>query len=64
MDRILIVSIFVLSNDVPSPLNMMTCANGNLLYVYIGGAQLDQQVYRGRCVLSSAMATIEIVREG
>ncbi|MPC21777.1 hypothetical protein E2C01_014773 [Portunus trituberculatus] len=39
----------LLSNDMPPPLNSMSCANGNLLYVFIGGAQLGRQVHRHLC---------------
>ncbi|MPC10962.1 hypothetical protein E2C01_003608 [Portunus trituberculatus] len=50
----------LLSNDVPPPLNTTSCANGNLLYVFVGGAQLGRQVHRDICVRSSAMATSDI----
>ncbi|MPC18826.1 hypothetical protein E2C01_011720 [Portunus trituberculatus] len=39
----------LLSNDVPPPLNTTSCANENLLYVFVGGAQLGRQVHRDLC---------------
>ncbi|MPC50254.1 G patch domain-containing protein 4 [Portunus trituberculatus] len=45
-------------------LNTTSCANGNLLYVFVGRAQLGRQVHRDICVLSSAMATIDISCKG
>ncbi|MPD01648.1 hypothetical protein E2C01_097185 [Portunus trituberculatus] len=60
LNRILIVCIVLLSNDVQPPLNAMTCANGNLLNVFVGRAQLGRQVHRDICVLSSTMSTIDI----
>ncbi|MPC67986.1 hypothetical protein E2C01_062175 [Portunus trituberculatus] len=53
-----------MSNDVPPPLNTTNCANGNLLYVFVGGAQLGRQVHRDICVRSSAMATSDISCKG
>ncbi|MPC39407.1 hypothetical protein E2C01_032942 [Portunus trituberculatus] len=50
----------LLSNDVPPPLNTTSCANGNFLYVFVGGAQLGRQVHKDICVHSSAMATVDI----
>ncbi|MPC29956.1 hypothetical protein E2C01_023210 [Portunus trituberculatus] len=50
----------VLSNDVPLPLNTTSCANGNLLYVFVGRAQLGRQVHKDICVRSSEMATNDI----
>ncbi|MPC42861.1 hypothetical protein E2C01_036492 [Portunus trituberculatus] len=54
----------LLFNDVPPPLNTTSCTNGNLLYVFIGGAQLGRQLHRDICVCSSAMATIDISCKG
>ena len=58
-NRILITSIFLWSNDVPPLINTASCANGNLLYVFIGGAQQGRQAPRDIGLLSSAMATVE-----
>ncbi|MPD03470.1 hypothetical protein E2C01_099110 [Portunus trituberculatus] len=46
--------------DVPPPLKTTSCVNGNLLYVFIRGAQLGRQVHRDICLRSSAVATIDI----
>ncbi|MPC18098.1 hypothetical protein E2C01_010973 [Portunus trituberculatus] len=48
------------SNDVPPPLNTTSCANGNFLHVFVGGAQLGRHVHRDIRVCSSAMATSNI----
>ncbi|MPC83464.1 hypothetical protein E2C01_078175 [Portunus trituberculatus] len=50
-----------MSNDVPPTLNTTSCANGNLLYVFLGRAQLGRQVHKDICVLSSAMVIIDII---
>ncbi|MPC21033.1 hypothetical protein E2C01_014006 [Portunus trituberculatus] len=47
----------LLSNDMPPPLNTTSCANGNLLHVFVDRAQLGRQVHREICVRNSAMAT-------
>ena len=57
------MSIFLLSNDLPSPLNTTSCTNGNLLYIFSDRAQLGKQVYRDTCMLSLAIAIIEITCE-
>ncbi|MPC40729.1 hypothetical protein E2C01_034294 [Portunus trituberculatus] len=54
----------LLSNDVPPPLNTTSCANGNLLQVFVGGAQLGRQVHKDICVISSVMATSDISCKG
>ena len=59
LNRILTVSIFLWSNDVPPPLNTTSCANGNLLHVLVGEAQQEGQAPRDIGLLSSAVATVE-----